>query len=103
MKDLINNQILSNIHETLYTLVNYLTIEIFFDLNNIIKFSLILTKDQNKNIINEHTFTGSEIYSMYNSSPYILYPFFKYSKTYLCSITGLHFMHLLHNFVIDLY
>ncbi|KYO02282.1 guanidine nucleotide exchange factor [Plasmodium gaboni] len=100
---LINNNILVNIHETLYTLINYLSIEIFFDLNNIIKFTLILTKDQKNNVINQHTFTAAEIYSMYNSSPYILYPFFKYNKTYLCSITGFHFMHLLHNFVIDLY
>ncbi|CRH00584.1 guanidine nucleotide exchange factor, putative [Plasmodium relictum] len=103
MKKLIKSSVLSNVHELLNPVIDHLTIEIFFDLNNVIKLSLVVTKNKSRNVINEHTFTSHDIYNMYNSSPFILYSFFKYNKTYLCSINGFNFMHLLHNLVIDLY
>ncbi|CRG97861.1 guanidine nucleotide exchange factor, putative [Plasmodium gallinaceum] len=103
IKKLIKTSVFNYVNELLNPVIDYLTVEIFFDLNNIIKLSLVVTKNKSRNVINEHTFTSQDIYNIYNSSPFILYFFFKYNKTYLCSISGFNFMHLLHNLVIDIY
>ncbi|KAI4839735.1 guanidine nucleotide exchange factor [Plasmodium brasilianum] len=100
---LIKNSVLTNINEMLYPVMDYLTVDLFFDLNNFIKLSLVLTKDRSRNVINEHILTSSDIYRMCISSPFILYSFFRYNKNYLCTVNGFKFVHLLQGLAADLY
>lgn len=103
IKMLINNSLITNINKLLKPVLDYLTIEIHLCLDNIIKLNLILNKDKNRSTISNHMFISTDIYTMYNGSPFLSYPLFNYNKTYLCLINGFSFVHLLHDLITDLY
>ncbi|CAD2094795.1 guanidine nucleotide exchange factor, putative [Plasmodium vinckei brucechwatti] len=100
---LINNSLITNINNLLKPVLNYLTIEVHLCLDNIIKLDLVLNKNQNRSTISNHMFISTDIYTMYNGSPFLSYPLFNYNKTHLCLINGFNFVHLLHDLIIDLY
>ncbi|EAA15458.1 hypothetical protein [Plasmodium yoelii yoelii] len=88
IKMLINNSLITNINKLLKPVLDYLTIEIQLCLDNVIKLNLVLNKDKNRSTISNHTFISTDIYIMYNGSPFLSYPLFNYNKTYLCLING---------------
>ncbi|SBT74620.1 guanidine nucleotide exchange factor, putative [Plasmodium ovale] len=100
---LLRKGIFKNIHSILTRAVNNLTIEIFFDLNNIFKFNLVFNKGTSKNVINTHIFSATDLYSMYNGSPFLLHPLFPHNGVYLLSASSFTLVHLLRDLLVDLY
>ncbi|SBS93098.1 guanidine nucleotide exchange factor, putative [Plasmodium ovale curtisi] len=100
---LLRKGIFKNIHRILTGVVDNLTIEIFFDLNNIFKFNLVFNKGTNKNVINTHTFSSTDVYSMYNGSPFLLHPLFPHNGVHLLSASSFTLVHLLRDLLVDLY
>ncbi|GAW81470.1 guanidine nucleotide exchange factor [Plasmodium gonderi] len=103
MIKLIQNGSITNINEIIHPLVDFLSIELSFDIDLVLKLNLVLIKGAEKKIINSHTFRSQDIYNIYNHSPFISYPLFPYNKDNLCAIRGLSFVHLLHDLVVDLF
>ncbi|ANQ08597.1 Guanidine nucleotide exchange factor [Plasmodium coatneyi] len=103
VKRLLQDGVLDNLSEMLLPVVDLLSLEIFFDIENALKLSLVLVGGEERKVLHVQTFRGRDIQRMYSLSPFISYGLFPYNRESLCSLRALRFVHLLHDLVIDLY
>ncbi|EUD68209.1 hypothetical protein C922_01227 [Plasmodium inui San Antonio 1] len=103
VKRLLEQGVLDSLNEMLLPVVDSLSLEIFFDIDNALKLSLVLMGGPEPKVLHVQTFHGRDIQRMYAQSPFISYSLFPYNRQSLCSIRALRLVHLLHEMVVDLY
>ncbi|CAA9988755.1 guanidine nucleotide exchange factor, putative [Plasmodium knowlesi strain H] len=103
VKRLHEDGVLDSLNEMLLPVVDLLSLEIFFDIDNALKLSLVLRGGAERKVLHVQTFRGRDIQRMYTRSPFISYSLFAYNRESLCSIRAFSFVHLLHDLVVDLY
>ncbi|KJP88852.1 hypothetical protein AK88_01542 [Plasmodium fragile] len=103
VKGLLQKGVLDTLNEMLLPVVDLLSLEICFNIDNALKLSLVLRGGPERRVLHVQTFRGRDIQRMYTRSPFISYSLFPYNRSSLCSIRALSLVHLMHDLVVDLY